>query len=359
MQAAAADGERDGLDEALNDAAMQLDVKLCSELIAKGANPRKVFRKGKNEWYDGDSSTCLYNAIQTFRGGDRLAEERFVDTLDVLLKAGADADFSAQVGGWNRCTHYSLFSRATDRIVNLNDGELRKRAMGAFVSAGVNPNEKEFRGKQGNCGGYGSQRYAVFDIARDGNSELLALFLDAGVNPNCAESSWSVQFGDSDSDENAAEGDEGEIVEKEHTPLLHAAIISGNLELVRLLLDKGANVNQNMVFTWKRKSYLISSLQLACEQGDTEIMELLTRAGAQKEVTDPLVDVVRMFNRFGDEPSNEEGKWTLKQKQESGEGRKKSKGKRKGPAPKGRKKSAPKSQEVKRERKPPPVPDPI
>ena len=132
--------------------------------------------------------------------------------------------------------------------------------------------------------------------------KLLALYLDAGVDPMCAESKWSVEFGDEDG--------ERDNVNKEHTPLLHAAVIDGNVDLARLLISKGADANQNMCFTCKGKPYLISCLQLATEQGDAEMVDLLTSAGAQMEVTAALTDTVRLFSNGGEPKPYEAGRWT-------------------------------------------------
>jgi len=294
------------LDAALNKAATRFEAQLCRELIESGASAKRVFHEGANDWYSGDSTTCLWNAITSFAGGDATAQERFVDTVVVLLQAGADANFFAEKGNWNRVSHYSLFNKATEAIVALQEPELKKRAMLAFVAAGVDLNCQEFRGKQGNFGGYGAQSYAIFDLVRSSDSsdlELLTLYLDAGVDPNCAESKWSAEFGE--------EEGERDTVDKEHIPLLHAAVIEGNVNLARLLISKGADVNQNMCFTCKGKQYLISCLQLATEQADAEMVELLTGAGAQMEVTAALTGAVRMFSKFGGAMrSYQAGKWT-------------------------------------------------
>ena len=308
------------VDAALDSAARRFDAQLCRELIESGASAKRVFHEGANDWYSGNTTTCLWNAIVSFAGGDATAQERFVDTMIVLLEGGADADFHAKVGNWNRVSSYSLFKRATKAIIELLEPELKKRAMLAFVAANVDLNRQEFRGKQGGFGGFGAQSYAIFDMVQSGDLELLALYLDAGVDPNCAESSWSAEF-----------GDEGERtkVNKEHTPLLHAAVIDGNVDLARLLISKGADANQNMCFTCKRKPYLISCLQLASEQGDTEMVELLTSTGAQMEVTAALTGTVRMFSHFGEDPKPyEAGRWTETRAKKKAKGKGK-KGKKK------------------------------
>jgi hypothetical protein len=320
-EAAAAD-----LDTALNKAARRFDVQLCRELIESGASAKRVFRKGENIWYDGDSATCLWNAILSWskaaeaQGEDATAQERFVDTLVLLLEAGADVNFEAKEGGWNRVSHNSLFERATRAIVALKEPGLRKRAFLAFVAAGVDVNRCEWKSKQGESGGYGDQSYPIFKVVRRRDRELLTLYLEAGVDPNCAKSRWGIQFADLD------DGSD-EVNVKVHTPLLHAAVIDGSVHLARLLISKGADANQNMCFMVEddpeaghEPPYLISCLQLATEQGDAEMVDMLTSAGAQMEVTAPLTDTVRGFTRKrlwlypnAVPRPYEAGRWTAKQ----------------------------------------------
>jgi hypothetical protein len=309
------------LNEALNAAATKFDAQSCRELLGRGADAKHVFRTNVNDWYDGDSSTCLYNAVSAFYELEppqkEASQQRYVETAAVLLEAGADAAFSAQRGNWNRASSYPLMDRATKTIGQLSDAELKKRLLKAFVKAGVELNARTERGKQGNFGGYGSQEYSLFSIVTGltpgSDLGLLAVYLDAGVDVNCSKSSWEVEFDDSDDEGDASEV---KVPRKSHKTLLHAAIQTANAELVQLLVAHGADVNQNMVFTSGRRYYLMSCLQLAMEIGSGDVLEVLRAAGAQEQVEAKLADTVRMFYRFGNFEANlvkyhegGEGKW--------------------------------------------------
>jgi len=313
------------LDKALNSAARSHDAHLCRQLIEGGANPAKVFYSDgggggggkKKGWDQGNSSTRLLNAIASFDhkggGGGAGAEEAFVDTMVALLQGGADADFEAETGNWKRTRTHPLFEKATDRIRGLQRHELKKRALLAFVDAGVELNKRTERGKQGGCGGFGHTSFPIFSMVRGASMsdlELIGAYLDAGVDPNCADSSWSVEFGDSDEEE-----DRGvDSVDKKNTTLLHAAIIDDNVELARLLVAKGADVDKNMCFTCSGEHFLISCLHLASEQGNAGMIELLANAGAGIE-GDP--EHRPSPGHYGEDPRPyEAGRWTEKREEE-------------------------------------------
>jgi len=275
------------LDENLDEAAKSFDVQLCRELIDKGANPKKVFHKDANGWYEGDSSTCLYNAIKQFQKGKN-SQEEYVDVVALLLEKGADPNFSAVCGNWSRCTSYPLIEEATKTIHHLGTSELKVKFLRAFIDAGVEVNKAIRRGKQKSSYGYGVIDYPIFGMVeafKDGGGDLglIELYLDCGVDVNCAKSSWSVQFDSDDDDDESG---------KDLMTLLHAAIDTGHVDLVKLLVARGADVNTNMVFTHKSKGlggggrtyYLMSCLQLAMEKGNGDMVEVLTNAGAQEEV---------------------------------------------------------------------------
>ncbi|KAK3272898.1 hypothetical protein CYMTET_18833 [Cymbomonas tetramitiformis] len=57
---------------------------------------------------------------------------------------------------------------------------------------------------------------------------------------------------------------------------LHRAAASGNLEVVRLLLDSGAEVD----IAWCSRGYAFTALSMACLQGHSEVVKLLLERGA-------------------------------------------------------------------------------
>ena len=112
------------------------------------------------------------------------------------------------------------------------------------------------KSRPGNYVDYVFKGYTVFDIVRDESVDLslLEIYIDAGMDVNCAESSWRYYHNGRDSE------DKHDKDEKHHQTLLHAAIICSHVEVVKLLIQKGADVNQNMCFTHKGRFYLISCL---------------------------------------------------------------------------------------------------
>ena len=207
----------------------------------------------------------MYAAVSAFHNLGKeeqgASQARYVQTVELLLEAGAEADFHAQRGNWNRVSRTPLMDVATQTIEQMTDAELKKRLLLSFAKAGVELNACTHRGKQGHFFGYGAQDYALFTLVRGltpgSDLSLLAVYLDAGVNLNCSKSSWSVEFRD--------------------------------------------DVNQNMVFSRGRRYYLMSCLQLAMEMKSADVIEVLRAARARERVNKPLADTVRMFTRCYDE----------------------------------------------------------
>ncbi|KAG1695148.1 hypothetical protein DVH05_020789 [Phytophthora capsici] len=61
---------------------------------------------------------------------------------------------------------------------------------------------------------------------------------------------------------------------------LHRALSEGSIEIVQLLLDHGADVNQRSTWGW------YSPLHLACKTGSEEMIWLLLNHGAKWSLTD-------------------------------------------------------------------------
>ena len=120
----------------------------------------------------------------------------------------------------------------TKTIQEMTDAELKKRLLLSFVKAGVELNVSTTRGKQGHSGGFQRQGYSLFTLVRElepgSDLSLLAVYLSAGVNINCSESSWMEEW-DDDSD---GEGYEARSSSRSHQTLLHAAIQTANARLI-------------------------------------------------------------------------------------------------------------------------------
>jgi len=302
-----ADENAADLHVALDTAACNFDVEQCRALLGQGADPKHVFRTNANAWYDGDTTSTLYRAVEAFKRLDsnqhEETEECYVDLVELLLQAGAKANFCARRGNWNRSTEYPLMDAATKTLGQLSSAELKKRFLQAFTAAGAELNARSVRGKQGNFSAFGSVSYSLFDVVKKltpgSDLSLLEVYIDAGVRVNCSESSYSVTFDDEGEDYDE-DGEEEFKAPKNHQTLLHAAIQTGNAELVALLVTRGgADVNQNMVSTTRQHYVLTSCLQLAQKKGYTDVVEVLTAAGAHEVVRAALSEPVQCFYRFG------------------------------------------------------------
>ena len=90
------------LNVALDKAACNFDVEQCRALLGQGADPKHVFRTNANAWYDGDTTSTLYRAVEAFKRLDsnqqKETEECYVDLVELLLQAGAKANFCARRG---------------------------------------------------------------------------------------------------------------------------------------------------------------------------------------------------------------------------------------------------------------------
>jgi ankyrin repeat protein len=158
--------------------------------------------------------------------------------------------------------------------------ENKKKLLIALVGAGLELNQQVTQEKHGNFGGYRSKKYPIFDLVKkveqegDDSEALVKFYLECGVDVNCEESFWKRSF---DDDEESADT-------KEAMTLLHVAIDTGVVSLVDLLIEKGSDVNQNMVFTEGGHYYLMSCLELAIENGNQHMISTLLSAGAREAI---------------------------------------------------------------------------
>ena len=177
----------------LNSAIFKGNVKLVRRLLEKGANPNceRVFKNG----------TC-YSALR-----DSIAEWPNDEIANMLIDAGADVNYAEQ-GDQLKCP--VLIS-----AIFMGNVKLVRR----LLEKGANPNcERVFKD--------GRRDSALHDsIYQWPNDEIANLLIDAGADVNYADQSEQLSC-----------------------PVLISAITKGNVELVRRLLEKGANPNCERIF---------------------------------------------------------------------------------------------------------------
>ena len=288
--------ESESLSEQLYLAAKSQNAIQCSELLKAGANANWLKVKGSNDWYEGNNDTALSACVINMDAGDLTA---FIDTAKILLDAGADVHFKINSGNWNRSTSSPLVNELVKQVLQIPRREVQISIMKMFVERGAELIQRVCTGKQRSFHGWGRSTWSIFEIIdsvtkEGGDLDVCQLFLGSGVDVNCADSYWSI--------EEAEEADSDAVVALRHSyrTLLHAGIDTGNLELVKELVGRGADVNQGMLFTYsvqedededeeeeeeeraKLQFYVISSLELAEEIREPAIADVLREAGAKE-----------------------------------------------------------------------------
>jgi len=265
------------LDEQLDEAAKTFDVDSCKRLINDGAEAGTVFQ----EAIGGDSTSVLFNAIKAFQQS-KVNEANYVETVLLLLENGADANFSAQVEDSYGITRYPVFKEAIQTISSLSSMELKMKLVNAFVR-----NWWALKGDAVTI----CKTPQIFDLVEEagtsGDIDLVAIYLDLGMSfVDSVKWSWK---GESDRDWG--------LWTKNRETLLHSAIQTQNVSLVQMLIEKGAKVNENMIWTsegeQEKRFWLISCLQLAMEIGNKDICDALKNAGA-KQVVNVVPDGVNL-----------------------------------------------------------------
>ena len=132
-------------------AARQLGEKLIYEakshslaevqfLLEEGADPNYIQHTDANQWYSGDTHTALYEVLYS----DTIKDQKnFNDVVQALLKGGADPNFKATRGNWNRSSQRPLLKGVSYSLGIMKDKKQKIRLIELFVSHGVNLNESE------------------------------------------------------------------------------------------------------------------------------------------------------------------------------------------------------------------------
>lgn len=234
---------------ALGIAADRLHDDIAADLIKAGANLNVVSKVGH---------TPLLLAANH--------GEKGLDLLDLLLKAGADPNLTAQSGDlqgvvplWTACSKGSIraFRRLKDAGANLlsrtgsGNSLMYAAAMGGVVDIITMLKEAsvDVHGKQGN----GS--YPIHVAATSGHLEAIRYLLTHGAAVDTQD----------------AEG---------ATPLLRAAL-ANKADIARLLVQNGANVEHVM----GTSPSAISPLFVAATRGFVDVVRVLIEAGADPKAT--------------------------------------------------------------------------
>ena len=202
------------------------NVEMVKLLLSKGANPNceRVFPNGTRD-------SALSDSISQWPNNE---------IARLLIDAGADVNYVKQTDKVKAPVLISAISESNVAIVKL------------LLSKGADPNcERVFTD--------GKRFSALRDsIAEWPNDEIARLLIDAGADVNCVEQTDKVK-----------------------APVLFQAIAKSDVELVKLLLSKGANPNSERIFTdGTHHSALRDSI---IQWTNNQIVELLCSSGARIE----------------------------------------------------------------------------
>jgi len=194
----------------------------------------------------------------------KAAKEGNEDEVDKLLKKGANASFEQyDPGVWGASHRESVIHGA------LSSGNLKiiKMILDGGAKVNVVFEDYDWRG----CGSKNTAFQMALDLSmHTSNAELLSLFLKYGgdANTECVFDSHTMRF-------------DGRRISRP----LYDAVSKNELEIVKVLLDGGADVNAH--FTNRGQSEYGSAentkespLHCACMNGYFPIVELLLKHGA-------------------------------------------------------------------------------
>ena len=207
----------------LINAIVNSDVRLVKLLLSKGANPNSE-RISEDGTHDSALSICIMK-----RPNDEIAR--------MLIDAGADINYVEQNNSARIPVLINAIAKSNVEMVKL------------LLSKGANPNcERIFRD---------GRRYSALrdSIVQWPNDEITRLLIGAGADINYVEQNSNAKV-----------------------PLLSIAIADSNIEMVKLLLSKGADPNCERV-AHDGQSYRALSDSMI-EWPNDEITRLLINAGA-------------------------------------------------------------------------------
>ncbi|EEB10237.1 conserved hypothetical protein [Pediculus humanus corporis] len=212
---------------------------------------------------------CGYSALHL------ASEHGYVELVEILLKHGAQVNYREDTG--EQFPRTMLCDEPLRLAIRHRHYEIAK----LLLEHGANPNTRYFFGSEINL-------LSVLDV------EFLRLLLTFGADPNIRDRGGLTplmkaarlpQGMDSvllllsyGADVNAMTD-----VRHDYRTVLHYAVLSGNLEIVYLLIKQGATVNYDSDYQKP------TPLDLSILKGDPELVKLLLNAGANVNSSSPII----------------------------------------------------------------------
>ena len=179
------------------------------------------------------------------------AEQAHVKVVSLLLDADADPDLANNDG---RTALHLATEKGAAEIVQLL---LKEKADPDIATS--------------------DGRTALHMAAEKGDREVLRLLLEAGADKDVTSSSIAWRISRCERVLFRAGADATAVSKVDGRTALHFAAQKGYVEIVRLLLEAGANADVADLF-------MKTSLHVAAERGHVEIVELLLQAGADQDI---------------------------------------------------------------------------
>jgi len=218
---------QEDLDMALIDAAGTLDHSRVQTLLAAGASAAFIHNP-PGRWGSCDARSALHVAIQRQPRAQAGAHSTEVDQwkalLQTLLEAKADANAERRKAGWGGCGS-SISAFEMVLPAAMQDAGLLQ----SFLAAGANPNTESRHVVHSRHTNGGSCQGVLHTAVLSGNHEVVKTLLDAKANVDAARSERIVN-------ERGPNKDMGETS-------LHIACKSGDVKMSALLLEYAAEVN--------------------------------------------------------------------------------------------------------------------
>ncbi|XP_025837498.1 ankyrin repeat and protein kinase domain-containing protein 1 [Agrilus planipennis] len=203
------------------------------------------------------------------------AEHGYTEIVKLLLKSGAKVDYRPDTG--------EEFPRTTlcDEPLRLAIRNKHMDIARLLLEHGADPNKRYF---------FGSEINLINDL------QYLELLLTFGANPDSRDRAGLTPLMKAARQPQGMESvlllihygaDVNAMADERHDyrTVLHYAVLSGNIEIVNLIIKQGAKLNYDESFDLGKPS----PLDLAILKGDPAIIRLLIESGANVNFTSPIL----------------------------------------------------------------------